>query len=317
MIDVSIIIVSWNTREFLLQCLQSIVETSKDCAYDITVVDNNSSDGSVEAVEKSFPAVKVIQTGANLGFAKANNVGIQNTSGKFVCLMNSDVKLFPKCLEQLSSYMEEHPKVGISGPRVLNADLTIQRSHTRFPSIWRTLCRSLGVSTFFPNSTFFHGYDAPRVSDDEASEVDVLYGSFWMVRRDALPEVGLIDESYFMYFEDVEWCIRFMKAGWKAAYVPTAKAVHYGGASASLAPLKSSVDKQRSHLHYWRTHYNLTANIAIFAILLLHQSSRLCRWLLLYTFRPSARPEARERIRHYRAIVWWYLTQGSLINRRY
>lgn len=317
MIDLSIIIVSWNTREFLLGCLHSIVETSNDCAYEITVVDNKSSDGSTEAVEKSFPEVRLIQTGANLGFAKANNIGILNTSGKYVCLMNSDVKVFPNCLERLRSYMDDHPKVGILGPKILNADLTIQRSHTRFPSIWRSLCRSLGVSKAFPNSMFFHGYDTPNVADDEASEVNVLYGSFWMVRREALREVGLIDESYFMYFEDVEWCIRFMKAGWKAVYLPAAQAVHYGGASSCRAPLKSSIDRQRSHLQYWRTHQNLAANVAIFAILLLHQSSRLCRWLLLYAIRPSVRPEARERIRHYGAVVWWYLTQGSISKRRY
>ena len=285
MIDVSIIIVSWNTREFLLQCLQSIVETSKDCTYDITVVDNNSSDGSVEAVEKNFPAVKVIQTGANLGFAKANNIGIKESSGRYLCLVNSDVELLPDCVDKLVRYLDGEPRVGLAGPQVLYEDRSVQPSVNRFPTLWHELCTALALDGLFPRSSLFNRRYWEYWANDEVRDVEVLAGCFWLARREALDTVGLLDEHFFFYGEDVDWCLRFHRAGWRVVFYPPAMAIHYFARSSSRDPGRFWVQGQMSRLVFWRKHYGLPGYLTCLTILALRNTLRLVAFWIVDVIR--------------------------------
>jgi GT2 family glycosyltransferase len=152
--DLSIVIVNWNTKELLLRCLQTIQEDTRSLSTEIIVVDNASSDGSVSAVRQQFPSVRIVENETNQGFARANNIGIGLAHGSYVCLINSDVELIPECLPRMFHYMEDQREIGILGPRVLNSDLTIQLSYKNPPTLWTTFCGATRLDTLLPNSEF-------------------------------------------------------------------------------------------------------------------------------------------------------------------
>lgn len=177
-IIVSVIIVSWNARDHLKQCLESL--TPAVCRYpmEIMVVDNASSDGSPELVENSFPHVRLVRNSANLGFARGNNVGIRNSSSRYLCLVNSDVKVLPDCISRLVDYCEQHPEVGMAGPRIIGGDGKLQRSCRGFPTLWNMLCRALALDTIFHRSKLFTGYSLSYWPQDSTRPVDILSGCF-------------------------------------------------------------------------------------------------------------------------------------------
>ena len=212
---VSVIIVSWNAKSYLEQCLASL--TASVCRYpmEIIVVDNASTDGSAECVQDRFPYVRLIRNDCNLGFAKANNIGLAHSIGRYVCLVNSDVKLLRDSINRLVDYCEAHSDVGMAGPRVIGGDGILQRSCRGFPSIWNMFCRALALDLFFPGIRAFCGYSLWHWPQETEGEVDILSGCFWLVRREALDQVGVLDESFFMYGEDMDWCLRFWSCGWK------------------------------------------------------------------------------------------------------
>jgi GT2 family glycosyltransferase len=288
MADVSIIIVSWNAKAFLLRCLQSLAKETARCRAEIIVVDNASSDGSAEAVEKVFPQVRLICSNKNSGFAKANNIGIKQSCGRYVALVNSDVKVLPGAIERRLVYMNSHPEIGVLGPKVLNADLTLQLSCRKFPTLWNSLCRSLGVDNIFP-SVSFHPHDAVR-------RVEALSGCFLLARREALEDVGLLDEQFFMYAEDTDWCKRFHNLGWQNVYYPETQIIHYGGASSSNAPVKFYLALQRANMQYWKKHHHRLAQAGFFLISLLHQIIRILHGLVLYFLRPASKQEIKSKI---------------------
>jgi hypothetical protein len=307
MVDLSIIIVSWNAKAFLLECLRSLTGEIDDRRTEIIVVDNASTDGSPEAVESEFPNVKLLRNPTNLGFAKANNIGIKQSAGQYVCLVNSDVKILPGCFTRLIDYMEQHSGIGMLGPKVLNADLTLQLSHRRLPTLWNRFCRALALDTLFPNSTAFgHGSENLK-PNATAVEVEVLSGSFWMVRREALDRVGLLDEVFFMYAEDLDWCKRFRDAGWKVVYFPGAGVIHYGGASSANAPVRFYLELQRANLQYWKKHHSRPAQIVFVFILILHQVVRIFRGILWYLLKPASANQIKPKIKRSVSCLRWLL----------
>jgi GT2 family glycosyltransferase len=253
---VSVIIVSWNAKTFLLKCLETL--SSKACRYEmeIVVVDNASSDGSADAVEQTFPGVLLLRNTSNTGFAKANNYGIQASSGEYLCLINSDVEVREDCLTRLIDFLEAHPKVGMAGPHITGGDGNLQRSCRGFPTVWNMFCRAWALDKVWPRWPFVASYSMSFWDHDDTREVQILSGCFWAIRRSALKDVGLLDEAFFMYGEDMDWCKRFWKAGWKLVFVPTAKAIHYGGASSSNAPVRFFIERHRADLNYWRKHHS-------------------------------------------------------------
>jgi GT2 family glycosyltransferase len=300
--DISVIIVNWNTKDLLDQCLGSLTLPGVR-SIETIVVDNGSSDGSSEMVEDKFPQVKLIRSHENLGFAKANNLGIRNSSGRYISLVNSDVRVLPGCLDALADYLDRSPSVGIVGPRILNADMTLQSSCRRFPTIWNNICSAVGLATAFPKTRVFSGEHMLYFPHDRITPVDVLVGCFWMTRRTVMEAVGPLDEDFFMYGEDVDWCRRCWKAGWKVVLLPDAQAIHHRGASAASQPVRAAVVQQRSILHYWSKHHGLPGVLGIKGIFLCHHLVRYLAGMALRFFRSPRSPQNARRIDASRACL--------------
>jgi len=295
--DISVIIVNWNTRAFLEECLDSLPTASQQRSVEVIVVDNASSDGSVEMVQNKFPHVNLIQSVENLGFAAANNLAIQRSAGRYVCLVNSDVRVLPGCLDILAGYLDQNPKVGNVGPYVLNADRTWQSSCRQFPTLWNNFCLSTRLASAFKGSKFFSGEHMLYFSHDTIMAVDVLVGCFWMLRREAIQEVGLLDESFFMYGEDVDWCRRCWNANWQVVFVPSAQAIHYRGGSSGTQVVRLAVEQLKSQLHYWSKHNSALELRGIKCILVLHHASRYLLLRALSFVRSPKNLIANDRLR--------------------
>lgn len=272
--NISVIIVSWNACNYLRKCLLTIAATGSSCVKEVIVVDNASTDGSPEMVAAEFPAVTLIQTGQNLGFARANNVGLKRATGDYLALVNSDVELHADCFQQLIAYLEVHPDAGLIGPKVLGGDGLLQRTCRRLPTVWNTLCRTLALDGVLGRWSLFSGREMRHWDHQNLMEVEVLSGCFWLARKQAVDQVGGLDERFFFYAEDVDWCQRFRAAGWKVVFVPTASATHYGGASSSNAPLRFSVEMLRANLTYWKKHHGFVGQVAYYLLSLFHHAIR-------------------------------------------
>jgi GT2 family glycosyltransferase len=230
--DVSIAIPSWNTRDLLRQCLESVLRSSSGLSVETIVVDNASSDGSADMVAAEHPQAKLIRNRTNLGFAAACNLAFKLSSGRHFLLLNTDTILLDQALTSLVDFMDAHPGIGAAGCRLLNRDGTLQRSCSCFPSLTTELLDALYLSKLFPKSRLFGKYSMTYWDFDEVREVDFVGGSCLIVRREAIREVGLLDESFFMYTEEADWCYRLRQRGWPVYYYPVAQAIHLGGESA-------------------------------------------------------------------------------------
>ena len=230
--DLSIAIPSWNTRELLRQCLESVRRSSSGLSVETIVVDNASSDGSADMVAAEYPQAKLIRNRTNVGFAAACNLAFKLSSGRHFLLLNTDTILLDQALKSLVDFMDAHPGVGAAGCRLLNRDGTLQRSCSCFPSLLTELLDALYLSKLFPKSRLFGKYSMTYWDFDEVREVDFVGGSCLIVRREAISQVGLLDESFFMYTEEADWCYRLRQHGWLVYYYPGARAIHLGGESA-------------------------------------------------------------------------------------
>ena len=241
---------------------------------EVFVVDNASADGSAEMIESRYPWVRLIKSPENLGFAKGNNVAIRECQGRYVALVNPDVILFPGCLDALADFLDEHPKVGNVGPRVLNPDMSMQSTCRRFPTLWNNFCDAFGFSTRFKNSRFFAGEHMFYFPHDRTLTVDVIVGCFSMIRRETLDQVGLLDENLFMYGDDVDWCRRARNVGWQMAFYPGGQAIHDRGKTTAGFPVRFAVAQQRSVLQYWTKHHSFLGVLGIRSIMFLHHLLR-------------------------------------------
>ena len=311
-VDVSAVVLSWNDRLHLKTCLESLEQTNDGKRLEVIVVDNASSDGSAEMVRSVFPGVRLIQNHENLGFAKGNNIGIKASSGRYVCLLNSDIKLFEGCLRGLLDYMERNPDIGILGPKILNADLTHQSSCRTYPGLWNNFCSAVGLANVFKHVKVFSGEHMFYFRGDRVVDVDVLVGCLWLVRQEAIKQFGLLDERFFMYAEDVDWCRRCWRAGWRVVFFPDAQAIHYRGASSiKQDPVWVALTQQQSMLRYWEKHHGAGARLGISCIMFLHKLIRLVaavagRWLY-----PAQRAECSKRIRVLAACLKAFLSNGE------
>ena len=284
MVDLSFIVVSWNAKQYLMECLKSIEKEASGFRHEIIVVDNGSSDGSVEILQENFPGVRLICNGMNLGFAKANNIGIQKSQGKYICLINSDITLLDGCLHTMVHFMDMHPPIGILGPRILNSDFTKQDSCKYFPTLVNEFFRAIAMDTIF-TGTRFNAVLKSHSSPDVTTKVDVLSGCFWMVRKEAFIQVGLFDERFFIYAEDKDLCKRFKEYGWEVVYNPAAQAIHYGGGSSANAPIRFYIEMQRANLQYWEKHFNRRGKYLYSVILFLYHVNRVLGYRLAQAIR--------------------------------
>ena len=247
-VDLSIIIVNWNTRELLAKCLESIAAHPPERTFEVLVVDNASSDGSAQMVQERFAWVQLIENQKNVGFARANNQAIQRCRGQYILLLNSDTEVLPGALEGLVAFMESHPRAGAAGARLLNPDGSLQPSCHPMLTPGRELWRLLFLEHIRARAT----YPMHRWDDTVPRRVEVIKGACLLLRREALNRVGLLDESYFMYTEEVDLCYRLARAGWELWWVPVAAVIHHGEASSSQIAQAMYIQLYRSKIQFYR-----------------------------------------------------------------
>jgi GT2 family glycosyltransferase len=306
----SVVIVTWNGKKYALECLDSLYKLETALGMEVIVVDNASTDGTPEAIEEQFPEARLIRNDANLGFAKANNVGIGLSRGKYVCLVNSDVVVPAGCLESMTAYMEEHPDIGLLGPKMLSPGGGIGQSVMRLPTVWNILCSALGLHSVFPHSKLFGGFLMNGYKYDVNDDVEVLTGWFWMVPRVALDQVGGLDEQFFMYGEDIDWSYRFLKAGWRVVFYSEAEALHYGAASSGQAPTRFYVEMRRANLQYFRKHHGRLGSLGYLFTIWVHESTRILGYGALYCFNRYKRAEAAFKIGRSLSCIKWLSGTG-------
>jgi len=284
-VQLSIIIVNYNVRDFLHHALVSLQKAMRGVRGEIIVVDNASDDGSVEMVRRRFPSATLTASKTNLGFAKANNLALKRARGKYFLLINPDTLVQEDTLRVMVKFFDENPDVGLAGCKILNPDGTFQLACRRsFPTPWVAFTKMSGLSSLFPNTRLFGRYNLTYLSPDETYEIDAVSGSFMMVRREAYERVGGLDEAFFMYGEDLDWCYRIQQAGWKNYYVHLTKIIHYKGESTK----RSNLDEIRTfyeamHL-FVRKHLSRSHLFALFLRLAIGVSWRLA--MLKAFFKP-------------------------------
>jgi GT2 family glycosyltransferase len=273
--DLSIAIVNWNTRDMLRDCLASVYKNLDDLKAEVIVVDNGSRDGSPAMVHKEFPQVRLIESKDNLGFTKANNLAYWHSVGKYFLLLNSDTIVLPRALSRLVRFLDEHSGAGAAGCKLLNGDGSLQRSCSPFPTPATELFDALYLSKLFPKSRVFGSYAMSYWDFDSIREVDFAGGSCLMLRREALEQVGLLDEGFFMYSEEADLCFRLKKHHWKVYFVPDVSIVHFGGQSSKLDTKRTSVELYRSKYRFMKKHYGTVAAVSYKGVVALSSVLRM------------------------------------------
>lgn len=262
--DLSIIIVNYNTKELLNGTIESVVSTIKNLEYEIIVSDNGSTDRSIEMVKGKFPQVVLIENGKNLGFSKANNIAINRCSGRYVLLLNSDIVVLNDCIEKCLNYLNENKDAGALGCKVMLANGKLDHACKRgFPSPEASFYYMLHLDKLFLNNRKFGQYTLNYLNENTINEVDSLTGAFMMVRRETFEQVGLLDEEFFMYGEDIDWCYRIKNAGWKIVYYPEAEIIHYKGGSSKRKKTKTIFEFYRAMYLFYNKHYKSRYNVLV------------------------------------------------------
>lgn len=255
-IKLSIVILNHNTEDLLRQCLSSIPVFP---GLEIIVVDNGSTDHSVAMTRKNFPAVKIIPSAENIGFTKGNNLARHRVSGELVLFLNSDTKLFPDTLSKMIKLMDGKPQIGISTCLTILPDGRLYYAcHRGFPTPWNSFCYFLGLAKLFPRSKLFAGYTASYLPLNQIHEIDACSGTFLLIRKDLLDQIGWFDEDYFAYGEDIEMCFRAKELGYKVMFNPEVKILHYWGASSGLKSTSKTVTtaNQKISRHWNQARYD-------------------------------------------------------------
>ncbi len=304
---VSVVIVSWNTRDMLLDTLASFLPLAGvDC--ELIVVDNASSDDSCEAVAARHPEARILRNERNEGFAAGVTRGLRAARHPWVLLLNPDTLVVDDAIPHLLAYAEAHPEAGIIGPRVLNRDGTLQHSRFRFPSLLNLLLQATYLYKLFPRSSFLARETLPEVGASEPAAVDAVSGCCFLVRQEVIERVGVLDEQYFMYFEETDLCRRCRDAGFEVHYAPVGEIVHFGGGASRLARRRNFLEFRRSALRYFRKHHGRAAAELARALLLAFLLVRIPLWAVA-SLRPGERGAAgRGQLANYCAGVRFLLT---------
>ena len=269
--DITIVIVNWNTKDLLCDCLESVYETVDDLSFEVIVVDNASRDGSVAMVREAFPAVDIIENSENRGFSAANNQALRVMRGRYALLLNTDAVLTKGAVHELVAFMEGHDEAGMAGGQLLHEDGSRQNSIANFPTLFSLLMNLPLLEVLFPGR-----YPSKRYEHREPRAVESVIGACMLVRREAMGEVGMLDEGYFFFFEETDWAFRMRRAGWKIYHVPSARIYHLQGRSVGR-DARSRMAFYRSRYRFfdkWRGRaYNTAVRGIIFARL-------IANWLL-------------------------------------
>ena len=302
--DLSVVIVSFNTRDLLRECLQSVFRESGSLRLQVIVVDNASTDGSPEMVEREFPDVLLKRSNINLGFGPANNLGFQSAGGRYLVLLNSDAFLTEGSLERSVAHMDENPGAGLGGGRLIGRDGSWQPSARRFPTVLGDLLVLSGLAARFPRSRFFGQVDRTWANPMEAAEVDWVPGAYSIVRAEVLNSVGSFDPRFFLYYEEVDLCKRIKNAGYSIWYWPDIVVTHIGGESSrqvrslqlSRTGAQLTLWRMRSTLLYYRKHHGLSAWLTMMV-------EAVWYWLRSQRRRWSRNPDRRAIARADRSMI--------------
>jgi len=302
--DLTVIIVNWNVKALLERCLTSVKTSAQrgGLACQVVVVDNASTDGSPEMVQRRFPAVELISSDANLGFARANNLGATRAKGRHLLLLNPDAEVMDDALAVMVAYMDQHPDVGLLGPKLLFPDGRVQPSRRRFPTLATAFVESTVLQQWWPQNRALQRYYVQDRSDDVEQEVDWVVGACMLIRRQSWEQVGPLDERFFMYSEELDWCRRLKSAGWRVVYLPSATVIHYEGQSSAQVVPARHIYFQSSKVLYFAKHHGPLAGGILRLFLLGTYVYQLClealKWLLGHK-----RALRRERIAAYLRVL--------------
>jgi N-acetylglucosaminyl-diphospho-decaprenol L-rhamnosyltransferase len=301
MVDLSIVIVSWNVRDLLRRCLHSILDVSHSMHVEVVVVDNASTDGSSDMVQAEFPGVHIVANSENRGFPAANNQGLAVAQGRYVLLLNPDTEVIEDGLATLAAFAEAHPDVGMVGPQLLYPDGSVQSSRRRFPTLATAVFESTWLEPYALRRLLKRYYVLDR-PDDAVQDVDWVTGAAMMARREAVEQVGPLDEGFFMYSEELDWCRRFREAGWRVVYLPTARVIHHEGKSSEQVVTARHIHFQTSKVRYFRKHHGRIAAEALRLFLLGNYVWQLglegAKWLVGHK-----RPLRAQRVAAYRQVL--------------
>lgn len=267
--DLSIIIVSWNVRDLLHACLSSIAANRGQLSLEVVVVDGASADGSPEMVRQQFPWVKLIACDENVGFPRGNNIGLGEANGRYLLLLNPDTEIRADALSVMVDYLARHDDVGLLGPQLRHSDGSIQSSRRRFPTLATAVLESTWLEPVAPKQILRHYY-ALDLADDQIADVDWVTGACILTRREVVAAIGGLDEAYFMYSEELDWCRRIKDAGWRIVYLPAAQVMHHVGKSSEQAVTARHIHFQRAKLRYFRKYHGQPAAAFLRLVLLLN-----------------------------------------------
>jgi len=306
--DLSIVIISWNVRELLRRCLDSIQESLKGekvLSVETIVFDNGSTDGSADMAREGFTWVHLMESEVNLGFTKGNNLALGQSEGRYLLLLNPDTEVEGDALGTMVAYMEAHPRVGALGPQLLNPDGTVQSSRRRFPTLATAFLESTVLQPWFQGSKVLERYYLLDRPDDEIQPLDWVVGAALLIRREALHQVGPLDEEFFMYSEELDWCYRLKAQGWEVVYLPTAQVIHQEGRSSEQVLPARHIHFQRSKILFFKKYYGWRGE--------------LLRWFILSTYLYLLLLEAlkwlvghKRPLRRERVAAYWQLLRSGL-----
>lgn len=256
-IDISLIVVHRNGEDLIRACLASLPAACRGITWEAIVVDNGSNDASTKLVREEFPETRLIENKINNGFTKANNQGLKIARGRYLVLLNNDTVSHEDAFAHAVAALDKRPEIGVAGLKLLNPDGTRQMSCRRFPSFQQALFNRYSILTrLFPNNPYSAGYLMTDLEEDEIRDVDWVSGACLVIRREVHERIGGLDERFFMYSEDVDYCLRVWQAGWHVTYLPVATIVHYIGQTSSKFPFMPIFERHRSMYLYYKKHYS-------------------------------------------------------------
>jgi len=294
--------------------MSSLQLPTSNLQTEVIVVDNASSDDSVAMIEEEFPQVRLIANSENEGFTVGNNQGIAASRGQYILLLNPDTEVVGNALTTMVEYLDDHPRVGALGPQLLNPDGSIQSSRRRFPTLATAFLESTILQQWFPHNRVTRHYYTTDRPNDEIQEVDWVTGACLLARREAIEEVGPLDEGFFMYSEELDWCRRAKERGWKVVYLPTARVIHHGGQSSEQVKSFQHAQFQRSKIRYFRKHHGPwqaeVLRLFILATYLYQLIAEALKWLVGHK-----RPLRAKRVKAYWEVLESRLVQSEVFRR--
>jgi GT2 family glycosyltransferase len=299
-LDISVVIVNWNTKALLLECLKSVFESIRDISFEVWLVDNASSDGSVQAVRNIYPSMLVIQNDRNLGFAAANNLAFKRMSGRYAVLLNTDTVLTEDAIRKLHDFMESNSQAGLACGQLLNSDGSKQNSMANFPSLLTLLLNETILRILFPKK-----FPSKRDEYTSPLEIDSCIGACMMARKKAMEEVGLFDERFFFFLEETDWALRMKRAGWKIYFVPGAHIFHHQGQSVGHGVSSRKIFYTSRYAYFKKWHPRVYP--LFFAVIFLRLLVEACLSLAGVLATLGLNPGMRTKFLTYFKLIQWHL----------